>query len=246
VGNRGGRSVLAAVLVGAVAAVAIWAYLRQLEDRAFEGARLTEVFVVTSDIRQGTLADEAIAEGRIAPDRIPSKFRPANAIRDLAAIRGHVASTHLLSGQIVSQAYFGARAGSPFAQQIPQGQVAISVEVDQVHGVANLVRPGDRVNILVVTGDGVKTLFQNVDVIAVGKATAYADGNGHQEPPAGEASGLVTFAVPLPAAQKIALAATTTPAGGLYLTLVPPENPTAPVPPLTAANLFQGPLTPYA
>jgi len=46
--------------------------------------------------------------------------------------------------------------------------------------------------------------------------------------------------VPPLAAAKISVAT------GVYLTLVPPGNQPVPVPPVSAGNLFQGPLTPYA
>ncbi|HEX2043416.1 MAG TPA: Flp pilus assembly protein CpaB [Acidimicrobiales bacterium] len=245
-GNRRAPIVVAALLVGGVAALAVWGYLGRVERAAFEGARLARVFVVKSEIRQGTPADRAMAEGRIGADTVPSKFRPTNAVTDLEAIRGKTASTNLLAGQILAQEYFSAtRGGSAFAQQIPDGQVAISVQVEPVRGVANLVRPGDRVNIMVVTADSTKTLFQNVDVIAVGGQAVAPSGDPPPTSPPDDKSNLVTFAVPLPAAQKIALAASTAGGGSLYLTLVPPDNRTTVAPPLTAANLFQGPPDPY-
>ena len=243
-----GRTVVAvaAVVVGGLAALAVWAYLDGVEERAFEGARLVEVFVVKDDIRQGTPADEIIAQGRVGAERVPAKLRPQDAVTELEAIRGKVAATNLLAGQILGQRYFAeSKAGSAFAQQIPKGQVAISVEVEAVRGVANLVRPGDRVNILVVTPEGTQTLFQNVHVIAVGAGVpAGADDSGGDGGTSDGSDGLVTFAVPLPAAQKIALAASDPP-GALYLTLVPPDNDPVAVPPLAAGSLFQGSPDPY-
>lgn len=248
-GNRRAPIVLAALALGGVTALGVWAYLGSVEDRAFQGARLAQVFTVKGDIKEGTPADRAIADGLIGPQRIPVTFRPQGAIDDLESIRGKVAATNLLTGQIVARQFFGAKTGTAFARQVPEGQVAISVRVDAQRGVANLVGPGDRVDILVVTPEGSKTLFQNVDVIAVGTATTSRSGDGTQEMPptaaGGQDAGLVTFAVPLPAAQKIALAALTTPEG-LYLALVAPENQPAPVSPLNAAGLFQGAVTPYA
>ena len=245
-GKRRAPVVVAAVVIGAAAAVAVWSYLGQAEDRAFEGARLAPVFVVKATIRQGTTADQVIAEGRIGTDRIPSKFLPPNALTSLDAIRGKVAVTGMLAGQILSADYFASAKGSSvFAQKIPEGQVAISVQVDAVHGVANLVRPGDRVHILVVTPEGSKTLFQNVDVIAVGSDPATPSAPSQSGANPAQESGLVTFAVPLAAAQKIALAASTPGIGSLYLTLVPPDAPVVSVPPLNTGNLFQGGLSPY-
>ena len=245
---RSGRTpiALAAVVVGGLAALAAWAYLGRVEDRAFEGARLVGVFVVKDAIREGTPGDQLIAGGHIGADRVPAKFRPNGAITNLDSIRGKVAATSLVAGQILDQGYFTeTTSGSEFAREIPEGQVAISVNVEPVRGVANLVRPGDRVNILVVTGEGTRTLFQNVHVVAVGQRAATASGASPAEGDTGSNdSGLVTFAVPLPAAQKIAFAASNPP-GSLYLTLVPPDNAAVAVPPLATAGLFQGSPDPY-
>jgi len=127
-----------------------------------------------------------------------------------------------------------------FAQRIPAGQVAVTVQVDQVHGVANLVVPGDQVNLLANAPDGERYLFQNVNVLAVGSTPAPQPGDttASTTPPAG--SGLITFAVPPLGAAKISIAS------NLYLTLVPPGNQPIAVPPVNQGNLFTGPLTPYA
>jgi len=128
-----------------------------------------------------------------------------------------------------------------FAQRIPAGQVAISVQVDQVKGVAGLIVPGDQVNMLAAAPDGERYLFQNVNVIAVGATPAPQPGEttATTAPPS-SGSGLLTFAVPPLAAAKIAVAK------DFYLTLVPPGNQPIPVPPVSPNNLFTGPLTPYA
>src|SRR5207237_1543476 len=99
------------------------------------------------------------------------------------------------------------------------GQVAISIQVDQIHGVANLIVPGDKVNILAAAPDGERFLFQNVNVIAIGSTPAPQPGETTATTAAPATSaGLMTFAVPPAAAAKISVAQ------GIYLTLVPPDN----------------------
>src|SRR5205085_11688243 len=123
----------------------------------------------------------------------------------------------------------------------PTGQVAISVQVDQVRGVANLVAPGDKVNLLVTTPDSERTLLQNVDVLAVGGSAAPQADN---QPAANAGSGLITFAVPLAAAQKIAYVSAEREFTRLYLTMVPADNAPVNVPPASKDNTFQACLTP--
>jgi Flp pilus assembly protein CpaB len=127
-----------------------------------------------------------------------------------------------------------------FAQRIPPGQVAVTINVDTVRGVAGLIVPGDQVNIMAAAPDGQRFLFQNVNVLAIGNTPAPQPGDTTATSTPAAGGGLMTFAVPPLAAAKISVAS------GVYLTLVPPGNQPVAVPPVTPNNIFSGPLTPYA
>lgn len=232
---------IAAVVAAAVAAFANYAYLQSVQERADKGAKVLQVFVVSKNIPKALPGENALQEEYVKSDEIPQRFRPATAITDVATIRGKVALSDLSVGQVVVDGMFvdPKIAQITFSQRIKAGEVAITVQVDQVRGVAGLLVPGDKVNILVKDGGAERYLFQNVRIIAIGTSAA---------PEAGEAaaavnpgSGLITFSVPPLAAAKIALAASS----DLYLTLVPTDNQPEGVPPVDPGNLFSGPLTPY-
>ena len=248
------RSIMLAValVVAAVAAVATWSYLGGVQDRAYGNAALTKVVVVKRDLKQGLSGDQAISERAVGLADIPRRFRPASALTDVSAIRGRVAMSDLAAGQVLVAGQFSNSNLVPgsFAERIPAGQVAITVQVDQIRGVANLVVPGDKVNILTHGPDGEHLLYQNVSVLAVGTTLASAPGDGNRAssaPASGtSSSGLITFAVPPAAAQKLALvSAGGADTGGLYLNLVRPDNQPVPAGVVNPGNLFQGGLTPY-
>ena len=233
--------VIAAVLA-VVAALSTYAFLRGTERRAYDDARLVEVFVVTKDINRGMFGEQAIDGEFIEKRNVPSAVRPTTAVTDLAAIRGKVAFTDLSANTpIVAGLFVDPRSAQvTFSQRIPAGQVAITVSVDQVRGVAGLLVPGDRVNILVNENSTQRYLYQNVEIIAIG--TTAAPEAGETQPVTNPGSGLITFAVPPGAAPKIAFAAQQS--GGLYLSLVPPDYQPVDIPPVDAGNLFSGGLTP--
>ncbi|HVM08423.1 MAG TPA: Flp pilus assembly protein CpaB [Acidimicrobiales bacterium] len=233
--------VLAAVVLAAVAAVATFAYVRGIESRAYGDTQLVEVFVVTAEIPKGT-PGEAAAAGAVKADRIPAKFRPGNALTSLDAILGKVALSSLSPNTVLVEGQFvdPRTAQVTFSQRIPAGNVAITVSVDQVRGVAGLLVPGDKVNILVADGGSQRVLYQNVPIIAIGTTAAPQPGDTAEVQNPG--SGLITFAVPPEAASRIAFAASQ--GGGLYLTLVPQDNQAVDIPPINAGNLFPGNRTP--
>ena len=241
-GNRRTVILIVAVVVALVAAGAIYSYLNSVQDRAYNDAKLVKVFRVEKDIAKGLPGEQAIDQEYVKSGDIPQKYRPTTALTDINAIRGKVALNNLSTGQIVVDGMFvdPRVANVSFAQRIPPGQVAVSISVDTVHGVAGFIAPGDQVNILASAPDGTRYLFQNVNVLAVGSTAAPQPGETTQTTAQTVGGGLLTFAVPPLAAAKITIAS------GVYLTLVPPGNQPIAVPPVTPGNLFTGPLTPYA
>jgi len=240
VGNRRTVILIAAVVVAVVAAVAIYSYLNNVQNRAYHNAKLVKVFRVSKDIKKGLPGEQAVDGGFVKSDDIPQKFRPTTALTDINAVRGKVALSDLSAGQVVVDGMFVEPrvAQVSFAQRIPAGQVAITISVDQIRGVAGFIVPGDKVNMMANAPDGERFLFQNLNVLAVGSTPAPQPGETTATTPV-TAGGPITFAVPPLAAEKIAIAS------GVYLTLVPPDNQPVPVPPANQGNLFTGPLTPY-
>jgi pilus assembly protein CpaB len=268
---RGRRSIIVAValVLGVVAGGAAYAFLHNVQQRAYNGAKLADVYVASGTIPKGATGAAAVGAGLITKTQIPAKFRPAGTVTDLATIQGQVATADIPTGQVVVGGLFAsptAVAGTA-AQTIPKGDVALTVSVDPVHGVANLPQPGDQVDILFTSQHGTQEafLYQNVPVLAVGTtladhptqatATAATSGPGGQAgsgagqaagsaPAPAPASNLVTFAVPPDAAARIAFVQEGLDGdGGLYLALVPPGNtPVAVPPPVDASNVI--PATP--
>jgi pilus assembly protein CpaB len=240
------RSVIlvVAIIVAAVAAFATFSWLNGVQDRAYVDATLVKVFKVKTDIPKGASGEQALEAESIVSDSAPQEFRPATALTDINVVRGKVALTDLSAGQIVVDGMFvdPRVAQVTAAQRIPAGQVAVTISVDQVSGVAGLLVPGDKVNIMVTSPTATQFLYQNVNILFIGTTAAPQAGETQEVQTA--ASDLITFAVPPQAAEKI-VTATKLGGGTIHLTLVPPDNKPVAVPPVNPGNLFSGGLTPY-
>jgi pilus assembly protein CpaB len=235
-----------AVVVAAVAAFSTYAWLNGVQDRAYEDAKLVKVYKVAKDIEKGVAGEQALESESVRADEAPEEFRPATALTDINVIRGKVALTKLSAGQIVVDGMFvDPRTEQVTAsQRIEPGRVAVTVSVDQVEGVAGLLVPGDRVDIMLTrsTGGLVNMLFQNVEILFIG--TTAAPQPGETQAVAATTSNLITFSVPPLAAEKLVRA---TRFGDMKITLalVPPDNQPVPVPPVDERNILTGGLTPY-
>lgn len=264
---------IAAVLVGAIAAYALYTYIGGIEDEANNNAERVKIFKIVQDIPKGTFGDEAFAQGLIKEDVIAKEYRPATAITTPAQIDGLVAISDLPANQVVVSNQFVSQAESlsTFSSLLKNNEVAITVSIDQVRGVAGLLVPGDFVNMLVVgaapaeggTGGAAggqgsaevytqpaRYLFQKVQILAVGQTRKLEPGetaatNPDGTPVSSTSSGMLTFALPAVAAQQIA----SVEGGSFYLTLVPKDYQPAPLPPLDVNAPLPGEtadqLTPY-
>jgi pilus assembly protein CpaB len=102
--------------------------------------------------------------------------------------------------------------GSGLQALVPPGMRAVTIEVTEFSGVAGLLSPGCRVDVIATINEGntdsrvAKTIVQNVKVTAVGQKTTAA---GNEPPPPGELAKSVTVLVPLESAEAIELACST-------------------------------------
>lgn len=248
---------LAAVVLAAIAGVAAYSYLTSAQDRANKNAALVQVFVVKKDIPKALPGDQAISGGYVKQDKIQAKFRPSTALNNEDAIRGKVALTQLAANTVLVDGQFVEPRVAQLtnSERIPKHRVAITVQLDQVHGVAGLLVPGDKVDLMIeykagagaaagALGGGsnnIRLLYQNVDILFIGSVAAPQP--GETTAAANPGSNLITFDVPADAAQKIALAQEK---GAMYATLVPPDNQAIGVPPTAEADVItSSDLTPY-
>ncbi|MSO87193.1 MAG: Flp pilus assembly protein CpaB [Acidimicrobiia bacterium] len=261
-GSRRTLILIVAVVVGLLSAFALYTYVGGIEDNANRNVERVEMFKIVQDIPKGTFGDEAFAQGLIEQDIISKEYLPATAITDPRQIEGLVAISDLPANAIVVGNNFVSQAESlsSFSSLLKNNEVAITISVDQVHGVAALLVPGDFVNMLVnsdlqgaasVYSRPARFLYQKIQILAVGQDRKLEPGETAVTTPDGSpvatgiSSGLITFAVPAEAAQRIASVA----GSDFYLTLVPKDYQPTPLPPLdTAAPLpgeAPGQVTPY-
>jgi Flp pilus assembly protein CpaB len=246
VSSRRTLILIAAALVGAIAAYALFTYVGGIEDEANDNAERVEIFKIVQDIPKGTFGDEAFAQGLIEKDVIAKEYRPASAITQPSQIDGLVAISDLPANQVVvgNQFVDQAKSLSTFSSLLKNNEVAITISVDQIRGVAGLLVPGDFVNMLVLQEEDeeatgtppegtpadapltifktpARTLYQKVQILAVGQSRKLEPGetsatNADGTVAGGASSGLITFVVPAEAAQRIASVS----GAGIYLTLV--------------------------
>ena len=238
---RGGASsktgsLLIAGIAAIVAAVLVFAALHAAKTST-GAAGTTSVVVARQLIPKGSSAASLAADRSFRVTDVRGDAVVAAPITDISQIHGKVATDDIYPGQQLSSKDFGAGNGS-LTTQLAAGERAISLPIDQAHGLVGQVRAGDRVDVLAgfnldsTTGSQrpvMRALASNVMVL---KAPKSGSGAGSSN------TGVVTLRVKGDVATKLAFAADN---GKIWLALRPGgDSRSASVDVITVRNLLFG------
>ena len=222
----------------------------------------TRVLVAKELIPAGTTGAQAIKQGLVAMDAVPTRLVPPGALIDVVAVQDQESAVDIQPGELLLPSRFvsTALAGS---LAIPGDKVAISIEVGDPQRVAGFVRPGldvalfDTYEVLEPTqaategqalprvAHATRLLLTRATVIAVGPTALETIGaadptaEGTETATAagtGELRALVTLAVSIREAQKVAHAAQT---GQITLGLLSKDSRTGTIAADDNRTLFQ-------
>jgi pilus assembly protein CpaB len=166
----GRRTVLlvAAILVAALGTTLVFLYVNGINDRAIADQQPTRVLVAKSLIALGTKGSDAAAAGAFEQKTLPHDAVAPGAIDDVKPIADLVAKGPIYPGEQIILDKFGAP-GSTGALPIPDGKVAVSVQLSDPARVAGFVAPGSKVAVYVtVTVKDVKSADASLPPVEIG------------------------------------------------------------------------------
>lgn len=131
------------------------------------------VVVATTDILEMSNIDDTMVEYK----EVPTNFIQPGAITEIEDVLNMVAATPIQENeQILATKLLAPGPITGLSHQIAPNKRAVTISVDEVRGVAKLLRPGDRVDILAALESGnaknrkteVKTIMQDIVILATG------------------------------------------------------------------------------
>jgi pilus assembly protein CpaB len=170
------RAFTISFLVAAMAVMMIYSYVSSTEE-AYRNQYGKEVTVVVAKREIKEL--EVLDETNLTTKAMPSTFKQPGTSGNMKDFIGSLAIAPIAKEEQLTRTkvtQLGARTG--LARQVAIGKRAVAVRVSDETGVAKLIKPGDRVDVLAFTdpsGTGNKlqietrTILQDVLVLATGK-----------------------------------------------------------------------------
>ncbi|MEV6632392.1 RcpC/CpaB family pilus assembly protein [Actinoplanes sp. NPDC051470] len=168
--------VLVALVLGGLSAMAVLVYARGADRRAVADRQGVWVMLAQDRIPRGTTGAE-IRSGKLA-ERVlmPASTVPEGALTDIdGKLDGRRLSADLLPDQMLMRGLFTGPGDVPAAQVgVPDGKLAVSVEVTMAPGVAEKVTAGDTVTVFVTypkdyppSGQKTRVLLPEATVISI-------------------------------------------------------------------------------
>lgn len=230
--------VIVALVLGLFAVVGVLIYISGIRAQVKEEGKLVEVLVAKKNIPPGISIEDMLNRDMIATKKVPQRYVASDAISSPEKVREQCSVIGLSKGEQLTMGKFRAPSKAGLAYKIPDNLRAISIAVDEVIGVAGMIRPGDHVDIIATlsfpsypgaTEESVITrvLLQNVEVLAVGGEITGIEAEEEEEKAEGglretkkqePAKRTITLAVSSPDAEKLVFAEEE---GSVWLTLLP-------------------------
>ncbi len=141
---------LAALVLAALGASAVFVYVRGVDERALAGQEPTQVLVATEQVPAGMTGAAAERAGAFELQTVAAASVAQTALSDTSEIRDLVALSPIFPGEQVLSAKFG-RGGTTAALPLPKGKLAVSVQLSDPARVAGFVGPGTQVAVFLTS-----------------------------------------------------------------------------------------------
>jgi pilus assembly protein CpaB len=170
-------ALIVAIVLGIVAAIGVRSYLKREKRKVEETLKPVRIAVAARSVRKG----EVLTAEMVKLREMPAQALTSDSITE-AVVRsyfGRPVWRNVDRGTALLASYFVQRAQEPASEVLSEGERAITLPVDITSGVAGLLRPGDRVDIIATmtltprgeraTTDAIKTwrVLSDVTLLAV-------------------------------------------------------------------------------
>jgi pilus assembly protein CpaB len=172
--NAEGKNLAVALVAGLLAAVLMYSYSQEKKteyDKEFGSKRA--VVVAKKDIQELQSLEDELIELK----EVPEIFAQPGVVTNTEAIIGQIASAPIKKGeQILFNKLLQPGAETGISLQVSPSKRALSIPIDEMRGVSKLIRPGDRVDLIVALDSGkgmqarrdIVTMMSDVPVLATG------------------------------------------------------------------------------
>lgn len=140
--------IIIAIILAAVAVFAVITYTSNIKQTAEKEVEKIEVLVAAQNIPKNTYTDNLLSSKSVVLQAIPRKYLADGVLTSLDDYKGFVTIGPISIGEQITSTKFARPEQISMTFNIPSDMVAISIPVDEVIGVSNLINVGDMINVI--------------------------------------------------------------------------------------------------
>jgi len=140
--------IIVAIIIAGVAVFGVIAYISNIKQTAEKEVEKIEVLVAVQNIPKDTFVEDLISSKSVELQAIPRKYIAEGVLTTLDNFKGFVTISPISKGEQITSTKFVKPEQVGLAFNISGDMVAISIPVDEVIGVSNLISIGDMVNVI--------------------------------------------------------------------------------------------------
>jgi Flp pilus assembly protein CpaB len=137
-----------AIVFGIAAVFGVMIYLNNVRASAEKENELASVLVAAKTIPKDISADLLISEKYVEIKQVPSKYIAEGAINSLDKFNGYITIEQISKGEQLTPLKLMKIEDVNLAFVVPDGLMAVSVPYDEIRGVSNYVKSGDKVSLI--------------------------------------------------------------------------------------------------
>jgi pilus assembly protein CpaB len=174
-------TLITAIILAVLATLGVVLYLGSLESKIEAGKKKISVYVATKAIKAGKSGNEILSLGLVKKELIPAKFVPKDVVRSESEIKNKTLSTSLSEGEQLTKDKLKLTKAQ-IGLQIPKGKIGISIPIDEITGVGNQIKSGDKIAIFATfqpdppAKDETKLILKGIKVLSVSTSKSGAAG----------------------------------------------------------------------
>ncbi|SES16648.1 pilus assembly protein CpaB [Gracilibacillus ureilyticus] len=178
------KLILLAVLSGLITTFLFYLFINQSSTASVsetEVIKKVQVVVAREDIS----INQKITDDQITLKEIPEDQAHSNAVVSMEQVAGYYATSDIKQGEVIMnhRVQLMEEEKEVVSKKIQEGYRAVSVQVDYVTGISNLIQPGDYVDVVLSTLEPVTTdmILERMHVLAVGERMVEQKTDGTEE-----------------------------------------------------------------
>ena len=137
-----------AIIFGIAAVIGVMFYINNVRSSVEYATEKIDALVAVKDIPKETPVEKLVSDKFIEVRQIPRQYLVSGAIASLDPLKGYITIAAINKGEQITQNKFIKPSDISLSFIVPEGMLAVSIPVNEVKGVSNLINVGDRVNVI--------------------------------------------------------------------------------------------------